>query len=103
MTGSTGAYAFTTTSTGAPLVPGTYKISETQPAGFLHGSNTVGTVNGVTDVSLFPVATIGSIYPLSLHDALPIYFGELLPVTLAGNVYVDQLGTGMLAPGDTPI
>jgi hypothetical protein len=102
-TNASGAYGFTTTTTGAPLPPGTYKITEAQPAGFLQGSNTVGTVNGVTDGVLIPVDMIGSIVLLSTQNSISNNFGELLPVTVAGNVYVDQLGTGTLQPGDAPI
>ena len=44
-----GNYAFTSTSSGSLLPPDTYTLVEIQPAGFLQGTNTVGTVNGVTE------------------------------------------------------
>jgi hypothetical protein len=103
MTGSTGTYAFTTTATGAPLPPGIYMVTEIQPAGFLQGTNTVGTVNGVTDGVLNPVDMIGSIVLTSGQNSINNNFGEVLPVTISGNVYVDQAGLGFLAPGDPPI
>ena len=53
-TAADGTYTFTSDSGGNPLLPGTYKVTETQPAGYLQGSNTVGTVNGVSDGSLIP-------------------------------------------------
>jgi hypothetical protein len=102
-TATDGTYAFTTTSTGAPLVPGTYKITETQPAGYLQGSNTVGTVNGAVDGTLVPVDMIANIALKSNQNSINNNFGELLPVTLAGNVYEDKNGTGSLQAGDPPI
>lgn len=42
-TGPAGAYSF------ADLRPGTYVVTETQPAGYTTTGNSVGTVNGVTD------------------------------------------------------
>ena len=61
MTAADGTYSFTSDSSGNPLLPGTYKVTETQPAGYLQGSNTVGTVNGVSDGSLIPVDMIGNV------------------------------------------
>ena len=43
ITGPAGAYSF------ADLRPGTYVVTETQPAGYTTTGNSVGTVNGVTD------------------------------------------------------
>ena len=102
-TGPGGTYAFTTDSNGNPLAPGTYKVTETQPAGFLEGSNTVGTVNGTTDGVLVPVDMIGSIVLGSGQASVGNNFGEVLPVTIAGNVYQDRDGSGSLTTGDTPI
>ena len=102
-TGPDGTYSFTTTTSGAPLPPGTYTIAEAQPAGFLQGTNTVGTVNGVADGVLVPVDMIGSIVLTSGQSSVGNNFGEVLPVTVAGNVYEDVKGTGSLEPGDNPI
>ena len=102
-TGADGTYSFTATTAGGPLLPGTYSIHETQPAGFLQGTNTVGTVNGVPVGQLVPVDTIGSIVLASGQASIGNNFGELLPVGISGNVYEDVKGTGSLAPGDTPI
>ena len=102
-TAADGTYSFTTTASGGPLVPGTYSVAETQPAGYLQGTNTVGTVNGVTDGALTGLDVIGSIVLTSGQASIGNNFGELLPVSLAGNVYEDVNGTGVLSPGDKPI
>ena len=91
-TAADGTYSFTTTTAGMPLPPGTYKITEAQPAGYLQGTNTVGTVNGVTDGVLVPVDMIGSIVLGQGQSSVGNNFGEVLPVTLAGNVYDDLNG-----------
>ena len=102
-TAADGTYSFTSDSSGNPLAPGTYKVTETQPAGYLQGSNTVGTVNGVSDGSLIPVDMIGSVVLTSGQNSVSNDFGEVKPVTISGNVYEDVLGTGVLASGDVPI
>jgi SdrD B-like domain len=103
MTSNLGTYSFTDSSSGAPLAPGIYSIDETQPTGFLQGTNTVGTVNGVTDGSLTGVDQIGSILLLSGQNSINNNFGELLPVSISGTVYDDVLKAGLLLPGDLPI
>ena len=113
-TAADGDYNFTCDSSGNPLLPGTYKLTETQPAGYDQGRNTVGTNNGKSDGSLVPVDMIGSIVLASGQQSINDNFGEVkpggvgpqtlsAPVTISGNVYYDQLGTGMLAAGDLPI
>ena len=102
-TNSLGAYDFQTTASGAPLPPGTYTVVESQPAGYLQGSNTVGAVNGVPDGALTGVDTIGSIVLNSGQLSFGNNFGEVLPVGLSGTVYDDVDHSGSLSPGDTPI
>ena len=102
-TGPLGAYSFTTDSTGAPLQAGTYSVVETQPFPYLQGTNTVGTVNGVTDGNEPVHDTIGSIVLTSGQDSINNNFGEILPVAVSGTVYHDVFNAGVLAPGDPPI
>ena len=98
-TAADGTYSFTSDSNGNPLPPDTYKVTETQPAGYLQGSNTVGTVNGASDGTLIPVDMIGSVVLSSGQNSINNNFGELKPVTISGNVYEDKLGTGAARPG----
>jgi hypothetical protein len=95
-TDATGAYAFNN------LVPGTYSVAETQPANYLNGTDTAGTKGGtVTNV---PGNENISAITLASGDAGQNYnFGELLPASLAGHVYVDTHNDGQLDPGDPPI
>src|ERR1700722_2682135 len=46
---------------------------------------------------------IGSVVLTSGQNSINNNFGELKPVSISGNVYEDNLGTGALAPGDSPI
>ncbi len=102
-TASNGAYSFTTTAAGTPILPGNYTIEEIQPTGYLQGTNTVGTVNGVTTGILSGVDRISSIVLTSGQNSIGNNFGELLPVSLSGNVYDDLKNSGSIAPGDLPI
>ena len=102
-TGVNGGYAFTTTTLGAPLAPGTYTVAETQPAGYLQGTNTVGTVNGVVEGKLTATDIIGSIGLRSSQVSVSNNFGEVKPVALTGTVYNDVNRNGSLNPGDLPI
>jgi uncharacterized delta-60 repeat protein len=63
-TDSDGAYVFQN------LLPGTYTITETQPAGYTQGINTVGTGGGTVSGDQFTVNLAGGI------DALNYNFGE---------------------------
>jgi hypothetical protein len=84
------------------LVPGTYEVAETQPAGYLNGTDTAGT-NGGTVHNVVGDENINTI-ALNSGDAAQNYdFGELKPASLAGNVYVDAHNDGQLDPGDPPI
>ena len=102
-TGPGGAYNFATKTDGSPLFPGTYTLLETQPAGYLQGTNTVGTVDGATDGTLAGLDRIGSIVLTSGQNSINNNFGEILPVTLSGNVYIDRTNAGVIQFGDAPI
>jgi hypothetical protein len=102
-TGANGTYSFTTDSSGNQLRPGTYQIAETQPAGYLQGSNAVGTVNGTTDGTLVPTDKIGSIALTSGQNGINYLFGDVLPVTVSGTVYQDTNGNNALDAGEPGI
>jgi hypothetical protein len=80
------------------LRPGTYTITETQPAGYLDGKDSMGTQGGTagndqfTNINLQP-GVVG-------RDN---NFGELLPASLSGFVYVDGNNNGVREPGEAPI
>src|SRR5262249_14368488 len=101
-TAADGTYSFTT-SNGQPLAPGTYKITEAQPSGYLQGTNTVGTVNGTAVGTLVRVYMIGSIVLASGQSSAGTNFGEIKGVTISGNVYEDKDRSGSLTASDLPI
>ena len=98
-----GTYSFAATTSGALLVPGTYSVHETQPIPYLQGTNTVGSVNGVTDGMLIGIDTISNVVLKSGQISVNNNYGEILPVTVSGTVYQDINHTGSLVPGDLPI
>jgi hypothetical protein len=80
------------------LRPGTYTLTETQPAGYLQGTNNVGsfggTINGDSMSFTVPPGIQGANYD----------FGELLPPSsVSGGVYYDKLGLGHWQYGDVPL
>jgi uncharacterized repeat protein (TIGR01451 family) len=89
---STGAYQFT------GLSAGSYTVTETQPANWIDGKTTAGTLGGS--------ATDNVISQISLPQngqSLANNFGELLGSSIAGNVYYDVQHAGSLQPGDPAI
>jgi uncharacterized protein (DUF2141 family) len=91
-TGSAGAYSF------ANLRPGTYAVAETQPASYLDGKDTVGTQGGVTSNDLFTGVALSA-----GQNGLSNNFGELLPASVAGNVYFDANNNGVFDTTETGI
>ena len=102
-TGSNGTYSFTTNSSGSLLSPGTYQVTVTPPVGYLQGSDTVGTINGTTVGTAISTTAIGSILVPSGQAGINYNFGELLTVTILGNVYEDANGNGVLDTGESGI
>ena len=97
-TDSTGAYDFTN------LRPGTYIITETQPTGFLQGTNAVGTVGGTPVGSSAPASTSSATSSSPLASlGINYNFGELVPAGISGFVYVDANNNGIKEPGEAPI
>ena len=97
MTDSSGDFLFT------GLRPGSYTLTETQPAGYLSGKNTVGSQGGTTLPPPSDVMT-NLVLPLGAStDGVGNNFGELLPSSLAGTVYVDLNNNGEQDPGEPGI
>lgn len=96
-TNAAGYYEFT------GLAADRYSVQESQPAGWLDGQDTIGRVDGVTiglpttnDVFSDVVLLWGSV-------ATDYNFGELLPSTLQGVVFVDLNGNCRRDNGESPI
>src|SRR5262249_53542865 len=93
-TDATGFYQFSS------LRPGTYTVTETQPAGFFDGLDSRGNVpipgSVGTDVINNIVLTAGG-------EANENNFGELIPGTVSGSVYVDLNKNGIKNPGEPGI
>ena len=96
-TAADGSYTF------LGLRPGSYTITETQPAGYLDGKETVGTLYGGTVVNTVDSQVISSVViPLgSQATGVNYNFGELLPASLAGKTFVDASNDGLFNGPDT--
>ncbi|WP_439624505.1 SdrD B-like domain-containing protein [Gemmata sp.] len=94
-TGADGGYNFNN------LPAGTYRVAETQPAGFTDGRDSVGSVGGTlvpTDTTtniVLPAGVLGTNYN----------FGELTGNRLSGTVYFDDNQDSVYQPagGDRPL
>jgi hypothetical protein len=80
------------------LRPGSYSITESEPVGYLHGRNALGSLTGtlVSDQVMsmnLPTGGAGNNYD----------FAELTPGSLAGFVYLDANGNGSKDPGESGI
>ena len=91
-TAADGSYSFKN------LRPGTYSVQETQPANYLDGKTTAGSVGGSAGIN-----QITSINFPTAAKAVSYNFGELLPGSLAGNVYLDSNNNGIEDPGEKPL
>lgn len=87
----TGAYAF------ANLVPGSYTLTETQPAAFADGSDAAGTAGGTAGNDVVSAIALRSNVSGTGYD-----FGELL-TRIPVRVFVDANNDGVPQAGDTGI
>jgi len=87
-TDATGAYSF------ANLLPGSYTLTETQPAGYADATTNPGTAGGVAGPT-----TIASIALQSNQNSVNNNFGETFTlITLSGTVFEDNNNDGIQAP-----
>jgi serine-aspartate repeat-containing protein C/D/E len=94
LTDSQGRYQFNS------LRSGTYRIAETTPAGYLDGKDSVGSIAGIVVGQLDGTDTIRAIeLPSGMHGE-DYDFGEILPASLAGNVYEDADGDCIRDPDE---
>lgn len=90
-----GAYQFT------GILSGDYKVIETQPAGFLQGTNSVGKFNSITTGTVAG-DTISVSIPTG-QDGTAYNFAEIQAATISGFVYRDNNNDGLLAGGEPGI
>ncbi len=74
------------------LAPGSYRVVEqAQPAGYLDGLDTAGTVNGVVQgAAVNPGDKIEDIFLGGGTHGIEYNFGEILPASLVGNVHISD-------------
>ncbi len=85
------------------LLPGTYRVVETQPNGYLSVGARPGTVAGVTRGVVADVNTLSDIVLQGGDDSLHNDFAEARPASISGHVYADDNRNGLRDPGETPI
>src|SRR5262249_35196061 len=85
-TDNQGGYKFT------GLLPGTYRVAETQPNGWLSVGSKPGTVNGTTNGTSVNPDTLSEIVMLGGEDGINYDFGEALPNSISGYVHADPEG-----------
>ncbi|MBL8792872.1 MAG: isopeptide-forming domain-containing fimbrial protein [Planctomycetia bacterium] len=92
-TDAAGAYLFNN------LLPGDYQINQTQPAGFLDGDETLGSLG--TSISANDEFTIDDLG--QALTGIDYNFGELRPSSLSGFVYLDRNNNGLKDPNEPGI
>ncbi len=87
----------------ADVLPGTYRIVETQPAGYFSVAATAGTVDGVQRGMVESVDVIRDVQLSGGEDSVGNDFAEARPATLSGHVYHDADNDGAMDPGEPGI
>ncbi|MFH1919177.1 MAG: SdrD B-like domain-containing protein [Planctomycetota bacterium] len=85
------------------LLPGTYRIVETQPDGFLSVGVTAGTVDGQTRGVATGADVISAVELLGGEDSVDNDFAETRPISLSGHVYHDRNDDGAMDTGEEGI
>jgi serine-aspartate repeat-containing protein C/D/E len=85
------------------LAPGSYRIIEVTPTGYLDGKDRVGTVSGTVVGVIDGNDAIRSVALNAGNSGVDYNFGELLSSSLSGHVYDDADGDCIRDPGEDPI
>ncbi len=96
-TAADGSYSF------AGLTPGTYRVAETQPDGYLSVGAAAGTVDGQTRGVVTNPDTLSGIDLAGGDDSIHNNFAEDQPASLSGYVYYDANDNGVMDPGEAGI
>lgn len=91
-TSADGSYQFTN------WRPGTYVLTESQPAGYFDGKESLGSAGGTVGSDQFTGITLTPGLLATNYN-----FGELLPASVAGYVYVDANNNGVKDAGEAGI
>ncbi len=92
-----GRYAFTN------LPPGTYTVREAQPAGYLDGTDTPGSLGGLAGRGAADADRIAQIVLPVDGNAVENNFAEIRPARVAGTVYEDRNNNGRQEPSEPGI
>jgi len=85
------------------LMPGTYRVVETQPDGYLSVGAIVGTVGGIARGAVADVNILSAINLVGGDDGVHYDFGEIRPAKLCGYVYHDADNDGVFDAGESQI
>jgi len=85
------------------LLPGTYRIVERQPEGFLSVGAKAGSVGSEVRGSVLTSDIIVGISLLGGEESIENNFAEVRPAELSGHVYHDVNNNGLLESGETGI
>lgn len=85
------------------LAPGTYRVVETQPSGYLSVGARAGTVGGQTRGTVTSVDVLSGIELLGGDDSVLNDFAEARPASVSGHVFHDANADDLYSPGDQPI
>ncbi|MDR1957664.1 MAG: carboxypeptidase regulatory-like domain-containing protein [Planctomycetaceae bacterium] len=99
VTDANGRYEFNSSS----LMPGKYRVVETQPNGYLSVGSAPGTVNGLTGGFSETVDIIKDITLRGGESSIDNNFGEIRPGSISGYVYEDNNDNGLRETGEAGI
>ena len=95
-TNSAGEYFFS-------VAPGTYRVTEVTPQGYLDVSSFVGTINGVPTGIVIDANNLSGIVILGGQDSIHNDFSEYVPGKISGHVFEDDNNNGVRDHGERGI
>lgn len=85
------------------LLPGEYRVLETQPAGYLSVGATAGIVEGSTRGTVLDADTISGVTLAGGEDSVENNFAEVRPAGISGHVFHDADNDGVFDADETGI